>query len=141
MAGPPIETLLSAEAIKALREEDGPASSLWELLVQRKLATNDQVLGAIAARFRFPVADLAKSDAKLSTTVPEQLARKFNVVPVRQTDSYLEVATAIRSTSMPKRCSPLQPGEKCACCLARPRRSGKNWTRSIGRLRRPWPDS
>ncbi|HZN97224.1 MAG TPA: type II/IV secretion system protein [Gemmatimonadales bacterium] len=91
---PSIETLLSAEAIKALREEDGPAGSLWELLVQRKLATNDQVLGAIAARFRFPVADLAKTDAKLNTTVPEQLARKFNVVPVRQTDSYLEVATA-----------------------------------------------
>jgi type II secretory ATPase GspE/PulE/Tfp pilus assembly ATPase PilB-like protein/CheY-like chemotaxis protein len=91
---PSIETLLSAEAIKALRREDGPAASLWELLVQRKLATNDQVLGAIAARFRFPVADLAKSDAKLKTTVPEQLARKFNVVPVRQTDSYLEVATA-----------------------------------------------
>ena len=91
---PSIETLLSAEAIKALREEDGPANSLWELLVQRKLATNDQVLGAIAARFRFPVADLAKTDAKLNTTVPEQLARKFNVVPVRQTDSYLEVATA-----------------------------------------------
>ncbi len=91
---PSIETLLSAEAIKALREEDGPAGSLWELLVQRKLATNDQVLGAIAARFRFPIADLAKSVAKLNTTVPEQLARKFNVVPVRQTDSYLEVATA-----------------------------------------------
>ena len=26
--------------------------------------------------------------------VPEQLARRFNVVPVGQTDSYLEVATA-----------------------------------------------
>jgi type II secretory ATPase GspE/PulE/Tfp pilus assembly ATPase PilB-like protein/CheY-like chemotaxis protein len=91
---PSIETLLSADALTALRAEDGPPGSLWELLVQRKLATNDQILGAIATRFRFPVADLAKSDPKLNTTVPEQLARKFNVVPVRQTDSYLEVATA-----------------------------------------------
>jgi type II secretory ATPase GspE/PulE/Tfp pilus assembly ATPase PilB-like protein/CheY-like chemotaxis protein len=91
---PSIETLLSDEAVKALREEGGPAASLWETLVQRKLASDEQVLGAIAARFRFQVADLAKLDLKLSTSVPEQLARRFNVVPVRQTDSFLEVATA-----------------------------------------------
>jgi type II secretory ATPase GspE/PulE/Tfp pilus assembly ATPase PilB-like protein/CheY-like chemotaxis protein len=91
---PSIETLLSDEAVKALREEGGPAASLWETLVQRKLASDEQVLGAIAARFRFQVADLAKLDLKLTTSVPEQLARRFNVVPVRQTDSFLEVATA-----------------------------------------------
>jgi type II secretory ATPase GspE/PulE/Tfp pilus assembly ATPase PilB-like protein/CheY-like chemotaxis protein len=68
--------------------------SLWETLVSRKLATDQEVLGAIASRFRFPVADLAKPDPKLISAVPEQLARRFNVVPVRQTDSYLEVATA-----------------------------------------------
>jgi type II secretory ATPase GspE/PulE/Tfp pilus assembly ATPase PilB-like protein/CheY-like chemotaxis protein len=91
---PSIETLLSDEAIKALRAEQGPDGSIWELLVQRKLATNEQVLGAIAARFRFPVADLSQIDSKLNATIPEQLARRFNVVPVSQTDSYLEVATA-----------------------------------------------
>jgi type II secretory ATPase GspE/PulE/Tfp pilus assembly ATPase PilB-like protein/CheY-like chemotaxis protein len=91
---PSIETLLSDVALKALREEEGPDVSLWEMLVQRKLATNEQVLGAIAGRFRFQVAELAKLDPKLAATVPEQLARKFNVVPVGQTDSYLEVATA-----------------------------------------------
>jgi type II secretory ATPase GspE/PulE/Tfp pilus assembly ATPase PilB-like protein/CheY-like chemotaxis protein len=91
---PSIETLLSVEAVKALRNEVGPSAPLWEILVQRKLASDEQILGAIAARFRFPIADLSKSDSRLSTTVPEQLARRFNVVPVRQTDSYLEVATA-----------------------------------------------
>jgi type II secretory ATPase GspE/PulE/Tfp pilus assembly ATPase PilB-like protein/CheY-like chemotaxis protein len=91
---PSIETLLSDEAVKALREEEGPAVSLWEMLVERKLASDDQILGAIASRFRFQVADLAKPDTKLVATVPEQLARRFNVVPVSQTDSYLEVATA-----------------------------------------------
>jgi type II secretory ATPase GspE/PulE/Tfp pilus assembly ATPase PilB-like protein/CheY-like chemotaxis protein len=91
---PSIETLLSAEGLQALRAEDGPTASLWELLVQRKLATNEQILAAIAARFRFPVADLSKIDTNLKGTVPEQVARKFNVVPVGQTDSYLEVATA-----------------------------------------------
>jgi type II secretory ATPase GspE/PulE/Tfp pilus assembly ATPase PilB-like protein/CheY-like chemotaxis protein len=91
---PSIETLLSSEAVKDLRAEAGPDASLWEKLVERELANDEQVLGAIAARFRFQVADLAKTDAKLITAVPEQLARRFNVVPVRLTDSYLEVATA-----------------------------------------------
>ncbi len=91
---PSIETLLSDEAMKALRAEQGPDGSVWEVLVQRKLATNDEILGAIAARFRFPIADLSQVDPKLNATIPEQLARRFNVVPVSQTDSYLEVATA-----------------------------------------------
>jgi type II secretory ATPase GspE/PulE/Tfp pilus assembly ATPase PilB-like protein/CheY-like chemotaxis protein len=91
---PSIETLLSPEAVQALRAEEGPSASLWEILVQRKLATNEQVLGAIAARFRFQVANLSEVDQKVSSSVPEQLARRFNVLPVRQTDSYLEVATA-----------------------------------------------
>src|SRR4051812_14948631 len=90
---PSIETLLSDEAVKALRDEEGAAVSLWEMLVQRKLASDDQILEAIASRFRIAVADLTKPDAKLVATVPEQLARRFNIVPVKQTDSYLEVAT------------------------------------------------
>ena len=91
---PSIENLLSGEALKELRGEAGPDVSLWEMLVQRKLASDEQVLGAIASRFRFQVAELGKPDAKLISAVPEQLARRFNIVPVRQTDSFLEVATA-----------------------------------------------
>jgi type II secretory ATPase GspE/PulE/Tfp pilus assembly ATPase PilB-like protein/CheY-like chemotaxis protein len=91
---PSIENLLSPEALTALRQESGPAVSLWEVLVQRKVASDKQILDAIAARFRFPLADLTKPDPKLIATVPEQLARRFNVVPVGQTDSYLEVATS-----------------------------------------------
>ncbi|MGI8817788.1 MAG: hypothetical protein ACR2HW_01480, partial [Gemmatimonadales bacterium] len=91
---PSLESVLSADAVTELRQEAGPEVSLWEMLVQRKLATDEQILGAIAARFRFTVADLSKIDVKLVSAVPEQLARRFTVVPVRQTDSYLEVATA-----------------------------------------------
>jgi len=91
---PSLESLLPPEAVPGLRAEAGPDVSLWEMLVQRKLASDEQILGAIAARFRFTIADLTKPDAKLISAVPEQVARRFNVVPVRQTDSYLEVATA-----------------------------------------------
>jgi type II secretory ATPase GspE/PulE/Tfp pilus assembly ATPase PilB-like protein/CheY-like chemotaxis protein len=91
---PTIETVLSAEAVQSVRDEPGPNASLWETLVQRKLATDEQILKAIASRFRIQVAELTRADPKLTTTVPEQLARRFNVVPVGETDSYLEVATA-----------------------------------------------
>ena len=90
-----IEPLLPDQAIAALRQEASPSPvSLWETVVQRKLIAEDQVLGALATRFRLPVADLSRIDSKLSQAVPEQVARRFNVVPVGQTDSYLEVATA-----------------------------------------------
>jgi type II secretory ATPase GspE/PulE/Tfp pilus assembly ATPase PilB-like protein/CheY-like chemotaxis protein len=91
---PSIEALIPPESLKPLRDEAGPPASLWELLVARKLASDDQVLGAISTRFRYPVANLTQLDHKLISTVPEQLARRFNIVPIAQTDSYLEVATS-----------------------------------------------
>src|SRR3954466_11320546 len=91
---PSIESLVSAEHLTTLRGESGPDASLWDILVDRKLATDEQILSAVASRFRLPVAELSMADPKLTTTVPEQLARRFNVVPVRQTDSFLEVATS-----------------------------------------------
>ncbi len=90
-----IEPLLPDGTVAAIRQEQASApASLWEILVHRKLIDDDQILKAIAARFRFPIADLSRLDGKLQQTVPEQVARRFNVVPVGQTDSYLEIATA-----------------------------------------------
>jgi type II secretory ATPase GspE/PulE/Tfp pilus assembly ATPase PilB-like protein/CheY-like chemotaxis protein len=92
---PTVEPLLPGDALAALRQEEAAAPvSLWETVVQRKLIADDQVLAAVANRFRFPVADLSRIDSRLIQAVPEQLARRFTVVPVGQTDSYLEIATA-----------------------------------------------
>jgi type II secretory ATPase GspE/PulE/Tfp pilus assembly ATPase PilB-like protein/CheY-like chemotaxis protein len=92
---PTVEPLLPENALAALRQETAPGPvSLWETLVQRKLIGDEQVLSAVATRFRFPVADTSRIDARVIQAVPEQLARRFNVVPVGQTDSYLEIATA-----------------------------------------------
>ncbi len=90
-----LEPLLPDQAIAALRQEQAPApASLWETVVQRRIVGDEQVLAAIASRFRFPVADMARVDVKVAQSIPEQLARRFNVVPVGETDSYLEIATA-----------------------------------------------
>ena len=90
-----IEPLLPDGTVASIRQEQASApGSLWEMLVQRKLIDDDQILKAIAGRFRFPIADLTRIDPKLQQSVPEQVARRFTVVPVGQTDSYLEIATA-----------------------------------------------
>jgi type II secretory ATPase GspE/PulE/Tfp pilus assembly ATPase PilB-like protein/CheY-like chemotaxis protein len=90
-----IEPLLPDGTVASIRQEPSSApGSLWEILVQRKLIDDDQILKAIAARFRFAIADLSRIDPKLQQSVPEQLARRFTVVPVGQTDSYLEIATS-----------------------------------------------
>jgi type IV pilus assembly protein PilB len=91
---PTLEPMLPADGLAALRQEVTAPGSLWETAVQRKLVSDDQVLGAIAARFRFPVANMSRIDPRAVQTVPEQLARRYNIVPVGQTDSYLEIATA-----------------------------------------------
>ncbi len=90
-----LEPLLPDQALAALRQEQAPAPvSIWETVVQRRMVGDEKILAAVATRFRFPVADLARIDPRAVPSVPEQLARRFNVVPVRQTDSYLEIATA-----------------------------------------------
>jgi type II secretory ATPase GspE/PulE/Tfp pilus assembly ATPase PilB-like protein/CheY-like chemotaxis protein len=90
-----IEPLLPDGTVASIRQEPSSApGSLWEILVQRKLIADDQILKAIAARFRFAIADLSRIDPKLQQSVPEQVARRFTVVPVGQTDSYLEIATS-----------------------------------------------
>jgi type II secretory ATPase GspE/PulE/Tfp pilus assembly ATPase PilB-like protein/CheY-like chemotaxis protein len=91
---PTVETLVAGEALAAIRAADGPPASLWETLVQRKLATDTQILAAVSARFRFAVAELARLDPTVKESVPEQLVRKYNVVPLRVTESLLEIGTA-----------------------------------------------
>jgi type II secretory ATPase GspE/PulE/Tfp pilus assembly ATPase PilB-like protein/ActR/RegA family two-component response regulator len=90
-----LEPLLPDGTVAAIRQEPASApGSLWEVLVQRKVLEDGDILQAIAKRFRIPVADLTRIDPKLQQAVPEQVARRYTVVPVGQTDSYLEIATA-----------------------------------------------
>jgi type II secretory ATPase GspE/PulE/Tfp pilus assembly ATPase PilB-like protein/CheY-like chemotaxis protein len=91
---PTMETLVASEELETLRNAPGAAASLWESTVQKKLTTDDRIMAAAAERFRLPVADFTKLELKVRESVPETLARRFNVLPLRITDSYIEVATA-----------------------------------------------
>ena len=90
-----LEKLLTADQVAALRQEQ-PAEprSLWALVVERKLAKDEEVLHAAAQRFRLPVADLGLLDAAGRESIPEPLVRRYNILPIRMTDSVIEIATA-----------------------------------------------
>jgi type II secretory ATPase GspE/PulE/Tfp pilus assembly ATPase PilB-like protein/CheY-like chemotaxis protein len=91
---PTLSTLVPEGQIDAVRKDAGSDSSLWEALIARRLATDEQILAAVASRFRFQIADLTMLDHRVQEAIPEQLARKYNILPLRITDSFLEIATA-----------------------------------------------
>src|SRR5258708_9753702 len=85
---------LTPERLAELRVKAEPGKTLWETVVEAKLATNDEILEKLAARYRLRIADLNQIDAGARTALPEALARRYRVLAVRETNSYLEVATA-----------------------------------------------
>jgi type II secretory ATPase GspE/PulE/Tfp pilus assembly ATPase PilB-like protein/CheY-like chemotaxis protein len=89
-----LEGLITPELLTDLRGKAEPGRTLWETLVGQKVASDDQILEKLSTRFRLKIADPANVDPKVREGVPEQLARRYRVLPIRLTDSFLEVATA-----------------------------------------------
>jgi type II secretory ATPase GspE/PulE/Tfp pilus assembly ATPase PilB-like protein/CheY-like chemotaxis protein len=91
---PTLSTLVTEEQLAKVRHEARDGSSMWEELVSRRLVTDEQIVQAVAARFRLPVAEFSLQQPQAQDALPEQVARKYNVLPIRSSDSFLEVATA-----------------------------------------------
>ncbi|HUK22197.1 MAG TPA: ATPase, T2SS/T4P/T4SS family [Gemmatimonadales bacterium] len=89
-----LEQLVPAERLAEIRAKAEPSRTLWETLLQSKIVTNEQVLEALSRHLRLKIADIQQLDSQIKLKVPEQLARRFRVLPLRITDSYLEIATA-----------------------------------------------
>ena len=58
------------------------------------MATDSEILSALATRFRVKIVDLSQMERAAKDLVTEAQARKYHILPVRGTDSYLEIATA-----------------------------------------------
>jgi type II secretory ATPase GspE/PulE/Tfp pilus assembly ATPase PilB-like protein/ActR/RegA family two-component response regulator len=86
--------VLTPERLAELRAKAEPGKWLWEMVVAEKLATDDELLEHLAARSRLPIADLTQLDPGARTVLPEALARRYRVLPIRDTDAYLEIATS-----------------------------------------------
>jgi type II secretory ATPase GspE/PulE/Tfp pilus assembly ATPase PilB-like protein/CheY-like chemotaxis protein len=92
---PIVEKTLPAGTLQELyQEESANPVSLWSTLVERRLTTDDHLLTTASTRSRLPVADVTSIDPAVKEAVPEDLARRFNVLPLRVTDSFLELATS-----------------------------------------------
>jgi len=89
-----LEGLVTPELLIDLRGKAEPGRTLWEALVAGKVSTNDQILDKLSTRFRLKIANVSQIDPKVRDGVPEQLARRYRVLPLRLTDSFLELATA-----------------------------------------------
>jgi len=85
---------LTAERLAELRSKAEPGKTLWETVVQERIATDDEILEKLSARFRMRIADLGQVDPGARSALPEALARRYHVLAIRETDSYLEVATS-----------------------------------------------
>ena len=91
---PTLASLLPEATLADFRSKAPDNGSLWAAVLERRVLTEDQVLQAVATRFRMPVADLNQVDRRGAELVPEQLARRYQVIPIRATDSWLDIATA-----------------------------------------------
>src|SRR2546428_1788201 len=89
-----LEGLITPELLVELRGKSEAGGPLWECLVAAKIATDAQIIDELSHRFRLKVADASKIALTVRAGVPEQLARRYRVLPLRLTDSYLELVTA-----------------------------------------------
>src|SRR5206468_3405893 len=89
-----LEGVLTPELLVELRTKAQAGQTLWETLVAQKVVNDEQILTALSTRFRLKLADVKEVDLTIKEKVPEQLARRYHVLPLRVTDSFLEIATA-----------------------------------------------
>ncbi len=89
-----VEEVIGAGKLEELRGSEERAESLWETIVASGEATDEQLLSALSRRFRLKLADLSQVDRAALETVPEQVARQYHILPIRITDSYLEIASS-----------------------------------------------
>ncbi len=91
-----LEEMVGAEQVEALRAEEAQSEidSLWQAAVSRGLVSNDGILGQLAERFHLERADLSFCQPLARDLVPEMVARRLQILPLRLSDSHLEIATA-----------------------------------------------
>ncbi len=75
--------------LKAARED-----SYWETATRRGYTTDDLILAELSKRFRMKIANLSLVSQQAKELVPEQLVRKYRVLPLQISDSILDIATA-----------------------------------------------
>jgi type II secretory ATPase GspE/PulE/Tfp pilus assembly ATPase PilB-like protein len=90
---PTLEAILPPDGYSQLTTS-AVTDSYWESAVRKTLTSDDEILTALAARFRMKIANLAQVTQQAKDLVPETLARKYRIVPLSVSDSAVDIATA-----------------------------------------------
>ena len=117
---PVLTGMLPDESIAEL--ESGAPDSYWQAAVERNLVTDDDLLGALAARTRFRLARDLIVSADARDQVPEALARRFGILPLATSETVLDVATANPYDLDCEQILAFATGRRIRMSLAAPRR-------------------
>ncbi|MEO8451139.1 MAG: ATPase, T2SS/T4P/T4SS family [Gemmatimonadota bacterium] len=74
--------------------ERAGAGGIWSATVKGGFLTDQQILGAVSSRFKVPIADLGAIDMRVSSLIPESVARKYQVIPITADDRTIRIATS-----------------------------------------------
>ena len=93
--------LLSVARASGARDADrlvAPATlriaDAWAAVAAGCDLTDEQVAQLVATHYRLGVADLAGANPDVQPRIPERIARKYNVFPLRERDGHLVLATS-----------------------------------------------
>src|SRR5256884_617047 len=84
-----LEGVLTPELLVELRTKAQAGQTLWETLVAQKVVNDEQILTALSTRFRLKLADVKEVDLTVKEKVPEQLARRYQILPL-SSDIHIE---------------------------------------------------
>jgi type IV pilus assembly protein PilB len=79
---------------QATELQAAPSASLWTAGVQRGWLTDAGVAAELAKAFRVDVADLGAADPRMTTLLPEAVARKHQVLALSANDRVIQIASA-----------------------------------------------
>ena len=89
-----LEELIGTEKLAEIRESENAKDSLWETAVSENAVTDEELLSALSRRFRLKLADVSHCERSALDAVPQEAARQYHILPLRITDSYLEIASS-----------------------------------------------
>ena len=87
-----LDGILTPEHMAELRELK--EESFWEAAVKRNFVTDEQILQALAPRFRMRIANVQSVSQQAKELVPEHLSRRYRILPLAISDSVLDIATS-----------------------------------------------
>ena len=91
------EGLITPEQLqRALSEQRGTSEKLGSILVRLNLIHEDQLIGFLSQQYGVPSITLSQLDidAEVLKLVPSQIAKKYEVLPVKRTGNTLTLAMA-----------------------------------------------